>query len=78
MSLHFPTAEAFAQQFQSNKDWLQEKAISILKKGKIPRHVGIILDGNRRFAKKLGATNTLTGHFEGYKRLTKVKIKLWK
>ena len=35
---------------------------------KVPKHIGIILDGNRRFAKKLGL-NALKGHEFGLKKL---------
>ena len=31
----------------------------------VPRHVGIILDGNRRWARERGATTVATGHRRG-------------
>jgi undecaprenyl diphosphate synthase len=37
----------------------------------IPKHLGLILDGNRRFAKKLGAS-TKTGHALGAKKMREV------
>ncbi|CAO3659095.1 unnamed protein product [Rhizopus microsporus] len=46
--------------------------LAILRKGKIPRHIGFILDGNRRYARKIGATSTKFGHYEGLKQLEKV------
>ncbi len=33
-----------------------------VKKGKMPRHIGIILDGNRRFARKMGLN-----YYDGYR-----------
>jgi ditrans,polycis-polyprenyl diphosphate synthase len=50
----------------------EQFTLSVLRKGKIPRHIGFILDGNRRFAKKLGASSTKFGHYEGFKQLEKV------
>ncbi|CAN6986467.1 unnamed protein product [Brassica rapa subsp. trilocularis] len=38
------------------------------KQGRMPKHVAIILDGNRRWAKKLGLT-TAEGHEAGVKRV---------
>ncbi|USN97236.1 MAG: undecaprenyl diphosphate synthase family protein [Candidatus Nomurabacteria bacterium] len=35
----------------------------------IPRHVGLILDGNRRWAKENGFSSTLQGHKAGYDNL---------
>lgn len=40
--------------------------------GPIPRHVAIIMDGNRRYAKKKGFSHVSEGHFEGAKTLEKV------
>ncbi|KAI8339197.1 di-trans,poly-cis-decaprenylcistransferase [Chlamydoabsidia padenii] len=55
-----------------SEDFLQQTAISILSKGRIPKHIGLILDGNRRFAKQIGESSTLAGHQSGYKQLMKV------
>ncbi|MGB1586270.1 MAG: polyprenyl diphosphate synthase [Thermoplasmatota archaeon] len=41
-------------------------------KGPIPHHVGIIMDGNRRFAKVLGLANVGLGHVAGQERLETV------
>ncbi|MDP3990854.1 MAG: polyprenyl diphosphate synthase [Candidatus Nealsonbacteria bacterium] len=38
---------------------------------KIPYHLGIIMDGNRRWAKQKGLP-TLEGHFRGYKKIGEV------
>lgn len=40
--------------------------------GPIPKHVAIIMDGNRRYAKKKGFAHVSEGHFEGAKTLEKV------
>lgn len=42
--------------------------------GPIPKHVAIIMDGNRRFAKKKKFSHVSEGHFEGAKTLEKVKL----
>jgi len=42
-----------------------------MSKIKIPQHIGIIMDGNRRWAKKHGISSVL-GHQEGYNTLKKV------
>ncbi|KAI8144663.1 di-trans,poly-cis-decaprenylcistransferase [Fennellomyces sp. T-0311] len=49
----------------------EKAAIAVLSKGRIPRHVGFILDGNRRYARKAGAQDTRFGHYEGFKQLKK-------
>jgi undecaprenyl diphosphate synthase len=41
-------------------------------RNKIPEHIGIILDGNRRYAKKCGYENTRAGHKKGADKLYKV------
>jgi tritrans,polycis-undecaprenyl-diphosphate synthase [geranylgeranyl-diphosphate specific] len=43
-----------------------------VKKGPIPAHVGIIMDGNRRFAKMLGLGDLGMGHVAGQERLETV------
>ncbi|KAI8332938.1 di-trans,poly-cis-decaprenylcistransferase [Chlamydoabsidia padenii] len=62
----------FEQYYDYGRTCLEQAAIAILKKGRIPKHIGFILDGNRRFAKKMGATSTRFGHYEGLKQLEKV------
>ncbi len=39
---------------------------------KLPVHLGIILDGNRRWIKRKGIRNTLKGHEVGYQTLKKI------
>ncbi len=49
----------------------EKKLLDIVKKGKIPEHVGIIMDGNRRFAKELGL-GAVEGHEKGRDKLEEV------
>lgn len=44
---------------------------------KIPKHIGIILDGNRRYAKQIGK-NSIKGHYEGAKTLKVILKYLYK
>jgi short-chain Z-isoprenyl diphosphate synthase len=44
---------------------LEEK----LRRGPLPRHVGVILDGNRRFARKMGYDDVSEGHRDGVKKI---------
>lgn len=39
---------------------------------KIPRHIGVILDGNRRYAKATGLDNVIKGHYQGADKLEEV------
>jgi short-chain Z-isoprenyl diphosphate synthase len=38
----------------------------------LPRHIGIIMDGNRRFARELGRSRVLFGHSRGAEKLREV------
>ncbi len=38
----------------------------------IPRHIGVILDGNRRYAKASGFYNVVKGHYDGADKLEEV------
>ncbi|GAN08159.1 di-trans-poly-cis-decaprenylcistransferase [Mucor ambiguus] len=57
---------------ESCNNFFEQFTLSVLRKGKVPRHVGFILDGNRRFARKAGANSTKFGHYEGFRQLEKV------
>ena len=37
-----------------------------------PYHIGIILDGNRRYAKRQGFTDIVKGHYDGANKLEEV------
>ncbi|MCX5811653.1 MAG: polyprenyl diphosphate synthase [Proteobacteria bacterium] len=43
-----------------------------VQQGTTPTHIGIILDGNRRFAKEMGFDDVTMGHKEGAKKLDDV------
>ncbi|MCD6370917.1 MAG: di-trans,poly-cis-decaprenylcistransferase [Thermoplasmata archaeon] len=49
----------------------EKRLLSIVKKGEIPKHIGIIMDGNRRFAKELWMEPT-KGHEKGKDKLEEV------
>jgi ditrans,polycis-polyprenyl diphosphate synthase len=58
----------------SFKSFLVSLLLEALKRfGPIPQHVAIIMDGNRRFAKKHRLERASAGHFEGAKTLERVK-----
>ena len=48
------------------------KLMGKVKAGPVPHHVGIIMDGNRRWAKDLGLTDASLGHVAGQERLENV------
>jgi short-chain Z-isoprenyl diphosphate synthase len=43
-----------------------------VKRGFLPTHIGLILDGNRRYAKEMGIDDVTWGHVEGAKKLDEV------
>jgi undecaprenyl diphosphate synthase len=43
-----------------------------VRKGKLPVHIGLILDGNRRYAKEMGFDDVTMGHKEGARKLDDV------
>jgi tritrans,polycis-undecaprenyl-diphosphate synthase [geranylgeranyl-diphosphate specific] len=70
--------------FQSIRGWAigwvyryyEKKLSNSVKNGQIPRHVGLILDGNRRWAKELGLDPNL-GHQYGFEKLKEVLQWCW-
>lgn len=53
--------------------YLYEKRLTNeIKRGVIPTHLGLILDGNRRYAKEMGFDDVAYGHREGARRLDDV------
>lgn len=52
--------------------WWQRSLVKVLRNGPIPKHIGFIMDGNRRFARNANMV-TIQGHEMG-ERLGKIKI----
>jgi short-chain Z-isoprenyl diphosphate synthase len=47
----------------------ERRLLAELRRGPLPRHIGLILDGNRRFARRLGFRDVLQGHELGAAKL---------
>lgn len=58
-----------------NTSCIRNFCSNVLKAGEIPRHVAIIMDGNRRFAKKVHCERS-KGHEKGFEKLTEVNVNL--
>ncbi|KAH3738332.1 hypothetical protein DPMN_044966 [Dreissena polymorpha] len=54
--------------------WLHRMCGRILKSGPIPKHIAIIMDGNRRFAKK-NSMERAEGHLKGFDKLAEVDFR---
>lgn len=54
------------------KAYLEPFLLNVLQQGELPRHVGYIMDGNRRFARKNIMAHR-SGHMEGFKALESVR-----
>lgn len=63
------TSEWFHE--NSRPNWFHRQIISVLKCGMIPKHIAIIMDGNRRFAKQKYIARQ-QGHMKGFNKLTEV------
>jgi len=48
--------------------WFETLAVNMLKCGAIPNHLAFIMDGNRRFASRLGVLK-IEGHTKGFEKL---------
>lgn len=55
---------------ESNLSWAQHFAMRVLQAGDIPRHIAFIMDGNRRFARKLKLETSTDGHIRGFDKLS--------
>lgn len=53
---------------ENTLNWFQYFAIRIIKSGQVPRHIAIIMDGNRRYANKTGVEK-VEGHAKGFDKL---------
>lgn len=53
---------------QGQQSWFHRMCQRILKAGPIPKHIAIIMDGNRRFAKK-NSMDRAEGHLKGFDKL---------
>ena len=58
-----------------SNSWFWSMCCRILKAGHIPRHAAFIMDGNRRFAKKMQYERH-QGHMLGFEKLTEVRNSL--
>ncbi len=61
----------FPESVQENTSFCSEAPLSLLDEGKIPRHVAIIMDGNRRWAQQHGLP-PMIGHLKGAETLTRI------
>ncbi|MDE2922748.1 MAG: polyprenyl diphosphate synthase [Acidobacteriota bacterium] len=50
----------------------QRRLESKVRTWRLPRHIGLIMDGNRRFARQQGLGNVSAGHFRGAEKLWEV------
>lgn len=50
----------------------ERRLLREVRRGMLPRHIGLILDGNRRYARELGLTDFLEGHRLGADKLGQV------
>ncbi|MEE9182502.1 MAG: undecaprenyl diphosphate synthase family protein, partial [candidate division NC10 bacterium] len=50
----------------------ERRLLREVQRGVLPRHIGLILDGNRRYALELGFTDPLEGHRLGANKLEQV------
>lgn len=58
-----PNSEGWIR--KDRRTWLQKFSANIIMQGCTPKHVGFIMDGNRRFAKKC-SQEKIHGHKKGY------------
>ena len=55
-------------QIEDKRTWSQKLFGNVLKCGPVPRHVAIIMDGNRRYAKNRHI-DKIEGHKSGFEKL---------
>ena len=49
---------------EDERTWFQKLCMNILRQGPLPKHIGFIMDGNRRYAQKARVAK-LDGHLKG-------------
>ena len=57
---------------EDRRSWSQKVFGEILKNGPLPKHVAIIMDGNRRYAKSRNIKK-IEGHISGFEKLVEVR-----
>lgn len=58
---------------EDKRTWSQRLATSVLAQGNIPKHVALILDGNRTYAKSM-KVKVLDGHNAGFEKFASVML----
>lgn len=56
---------------EDKRTWTQKIFGDILKCGEVPKHVALIMDGNRRFAREKNMQK-IQGHISGFEKLVEV------
>lgn len=56
---------------EQRRTWAEWVALRVLRVGPVPTHLAIIMDGNRRYARR-EQRETLAGHTQGFHKLTEV------
>lgn len=56
---------------EDQRSWTQKLFGNMLKNGPLPRHVALIMDGNRRYAKNKNIEK-IKGHISGFDKLVEV------
>jgi ditrans,polycis-polyprenyl diphosphate synthase len=57
---------------EDKRSWSQRLFGNIIKTGPLPKHVAIIMDGNRRYAQNKNIKK-IEGHISGFDKLVEVK-----
>ena len=57
----------------TNVPWWRRCFAAILRAGPIPQHVAIIMDGNRRYAKR-NSLERAEGHLKGFDKMAEVTL----
>lgn len=58
---------------EDKRTWSQKLLGNILKSGHLPKHVAIIMDGNRRYARERHLKK-IEGHRSGFEKLVEVNL----